>query len=81
MSQISFLVLLMMMAMMLVMMLMIMMVMLIMINIKVMNVKDIWLTSLNAIPQVKISFAAAYDFNQLIYAVCSLPWPLSALQI
>ena len=57
------------------MMMAIMMVMLIMITIKIMNVKDIWLTSLNAIPQVKISFAVAYDFNQLIYALRAPPWP------
>ena len=33
---------------------------------------SIWLTSLNAMG-IKISFAVAYDFNQLIYAVCSPP--------
>ena len=31
--------------------------------------------------QIKISFAAAYDFNQLIHAVCSPPRPLPAPQI
>ena len=31
--------------------------------------------------QIKISFAAAYDFNQLIHAVCSPPQPLPAPQI
>ena len=76
MSQISSLVLLMMMAInMLVMMLMIiMMVMLIMIMIRIMNVEFIWLTSLNAI-QIKVSSALAYNFNfnQLRKAVGALP--------
>ena len=67
----------MMMAIMLVMMLMIiMMVMLIEITIKIMNV--VKLTSLNVM-QIKMSFAAAYDFNQLIHAVCSPLRPLPAL--
>ena len=38
------------------------------------------LTSLNAM-QIKISFAAAYDFNPLIHAVCSPPRPILAPQI
>ena len=38
------------------------------------------LTSHDAM-QIKISFAAAYDFNQLIHAVCSPPQPLPAPQI
>ena len=41
----------------------------------IMNVDYIWLASLNAM-RIKISFAVAFDFNQLIYAVCSPPWPL-----
>ena len=50
----------------------IMMVMLIMNTIKSMNVEYIWLTSLNTM-RINISFAVAYDFNQLTYAVCSSP--------
>ena len=47
----------------------IMMVMLITIMIKIMNVEYIWPTSLMKCE----SFAVTYDFNQLIYAVCSPP--------
>ena len=32
------------------------------------DVEYIWLTSLNAM-QIKVSYAVAYDFNQLIYTV------------
>ena len=78
MSQISSLVLFMMMAIMMVM--IIVMVMLIMIMTKIMNGKYIWIASLNAM-KIKISFAVAYDFNQLIHAVCSPPRPLPAPQI
>ena len=38
------------------------------------------LTSHDAM-QIKISFAAAYDFNQLIHAACSPPRPLPTPQI
>ena len=38
------------------------------------------LNSLNAM-QIEISFAVAYDFNQLIHAVCFPPWHLPAPQI
>ena len=72
MSQISSLVLLMIMANM--MMMIIMMVMLIVITIKIMNGEYILITSLNAM-KIKISFAVAFDFNQLIYAVRSPPCP------
>ena len=69
MSQISSLVLLMMMAIMLVMMLMIItMVMLIVIMIVIMNIEY---SSLNTM-QIKISFAAACDFNQLIHDTRSM---------
>ena len=43
-----------------------------MMTIKMMSDEYIWLTSLNAV-WMKISFAVAYNFNQLIYAVCALP--------
>ena len=72
MSQISFLVLLMMMAMMLVMMLMIMMVMLIMIMIKVMNVEEIILHLM----QINISL-----LQHMISISCSPPELLPAPQI
>ena len=65
MSQISSLMLLMMIAIMMIM--ITMMVMLIMITIKIMNVEHIWLISLDAM-WIKISFAVACDFNQLVYA-------------
>ena len=42
--------------------------------IMVMHVEYICLTSLNAM-QIKVSSALAYDFNQLIYAVCGPPRP------
>ena len=55
----------------------------IIITILTMNVEYIWLTPLNAM-QIKVSSAVAYDFNQLIYAVCCLlrifrhlPYPAS----
>ena len=38
-----------------------------------MNVEDIWLSSLNA-KQIKVSSAVTYDFNQLLYALCALPF-------
>ena len=44
----------------------------IMIKIIIMNVEYIWLTSLQAM-QINVSFAAAHDFNQLIYAVFAQP--------
>ena len=64
MSQISSLMLLMMIAIMMIM--ITMMVMLIMITIKIMNVEHIWLISLDAM-WIKISFAVACDFNQLVF--------------
>ena len=47
----------------------------IIIIIMIMNVEYIWLTSLNAL-KIKVSFVFAYDFNQLIYAVCAPPHPV-----
>ena len=44
----------------------------IIIMIMIMNVEFIWLTSLNAL-KIKVSFVFAYNFNQLIYAVCAPP--------
>ena len=46
----------------------------IIITIMIMNVEYIWLTELDAM-QIKVSSAVAYDFNQLIYAVCGPPHP------
>ena len=40
----------------------------IIIKVMILNVEYIWLLSRNAM-QIKVSFAVAYDFNQLIYTV------------
>ena len=49
----------------------------IIIKVMILNVEYIWLISLYAM-QIKVSSAVSYDFNQLIYAVCALPWPRHA---
>ena len=49
----------------------------IIIMIMIMNVEYIWLTSLNAL-KIKVSFVFAYNFNQLIYAVCAPPHPANS---
>ena len=49
----------------------------IIIMIMIMNVEFIWLTSLNAL-KIKVSFVFAYNFNQLIYAVCAPPHPVNS---
>ena len=44
------------------------------ITIMIMNVEYIWINSFNKM-QTKASSAVAYDFNLLIYTVCSPPPP------
>ena len=46
--------------------------------IMIMNIEYIWLISLNSL-KIKVSPVLAYNFNQLIYAVCALPHPINFL--